>query len=119
MHGDLDAATVVALDRLDRTHPLQPRHGRRLRIVDAATGQITQQAVVTDEVAAQKGLSDGRALVTTAEHTLLLGPVPAARGIGPRRVPAGPGVTRRPPTQLCIPDTAARINQARIGASIP
>ncbi|HJB09354.1 MAG TPA: hypothetical protein H9786_02305 [Candidatus Brachybacterium merdavium] len=78
MHGVLEAGTVVALDRLDRTHPLQPRHGRRLRIVDAATGQITQQAVVTDEVTALKGLSGGRALVTTAEHTLLLGPVPAA-----------------------------------------
>lgn len=77
LRGVLESGTVVALDRLDRTHPLQPRHGRRLRIVDAATGQITQQAVVTEEITALAGLSGGRALVTTAEHTLLLGPVPA------------------------------------------
>jgi len=77
MRGVLEAGTVVALDRLDRTHPLQPRGAQRLRIIDATTGQITQQAAVTEEITAVRGLSGGRALVTTEEHTLLLGPAPA------------------------------------------
>ncbi|GAA1491128.1 PQQ-binding-like beta-propeller repeat protein [Brachybacterium sacelli] len=73
VHGTLEADTAVVLDPASRTRSLQPRGAQRLRVVDAGTGTVTADAVVTGEVRGVRGVGDGRALVTLGERTLLLG----------------------------------------------
>lgn len=73
VHGTLESDTAVVLDPVRRTRPLQPRGAQRLRVVDADSGTVTADAVVTDPVRSVHGVGDGRALVTVGERTLLLG----------------------------------------------
>lgn len=73
VNGTLEAGTVVVLDPVERTRALQPRGAQRLRVVDADTGTVTADAVVTDPVRSVHGIGDGRTLVTVGEQALLLG----------------------------------------------
>ncbi|WP_304502259.1 hypothetical protein [Brachybacterium sp. FME24] len=72
--GTLEAATAVALDPVERTRSLEPRGAQRLRVIDAATGDVTHDSVVAGEVRGVHGVGDGRALVTLGDRTVLLGP---------------------------------------------
>ncbi|MFC7375289.1 MULTISPECIES: PQQ-binding-like beta-propeller repeat protein [unclassified Brachybacterium] len=74
VRGSLEASTAVVLDPLERTRALDPRGAQRLRILDAATGEVTHESVVDREVDAIHPVGAGRALVTTGDSTLLLGP---------------------------------------------
>ena len=73
MRGDLSAGTAVVLDATARTASLQPRSAQRLRVIDAATGEVTGQWRTAEQVDAVRGVGAGRALVTTGDRTLLLG----------------------------------------------
>lgn len=73
MRGDLSAGTVVVLDATARTASLQPRSAQRLRVIEAATGEVTGQWQTAEQIDAVRGVGAGRALVTTGERTLLLG----------------------------------------------
>ena len=74
VRGSLGAGTAVVLDEVPREHPLDPRGARRLRVVDAADGTVTAQLVTTERITQLQPLSGGRALVSTDEEALLLGP---------------------------------------------
>jgi hypothetical protein len=73
VRGDLGSGTVVVLDEVEREHPLDPRGLRRLRVVDAADGTVTAELVTAEELTQLRPLSDGRALVSTEQQTVLLG----------------------------------------------
>ena len=72
--GTLGAGTAVALDEVPREHPLDPRGARRLRVIDAADGTVTEELETAEEVTQLRPLSGGRALVSTEEQAVLLGP---------------------------------------------
>lgn len=74
MRGTLEDGTVVVTVPAERTEALQSRRARQLRVLDAATGEVTHQSVLTEEMVSFRGLSGGRALVTTEDRTVLLGP---------------------------------------------
>ena len=74
VRGSLTAGTAVVLDPLVRESPLDPRGAQRLRVIDAASGEITAEAVVGDDIDAVHPLGGGRALVTVDGKSLLLGP---------------------------------------------
>ena len=74
MTGTLGAGTAVALDEVPREHPLDPRGARRLRVIDAADGTVTEELETAEEVTQLRPLSGGRALVSTEEQAVLLGP---------------------------------------------
>ncbi|MDN5822492.1 MAG: PQQ-like beta-propeller repeat protein, partial [Brachybacterium sp.] len=73
VRGTLDAGTAVVLDGVQRERPLEPRSTRRLRVIDAATGDVTFEAHVAEEIDAVRAVGGGRALVTVDGETLLLG----------------------------------------------
>jgi PQQ-like domain len=72
VRGALDDSTAVVLDPVERTRALEPRGTQRLRVIDAATGDVTHETETAQEVSAVHGVGDGRALVTVGERTLLL-----------------------------------------------
>lgn len=74
MRGALNDGTVIVAVPAERTEALDPRRAQDLRVIDAATGEVTHQSVVTEEIVSLRGLSGGRALVTTEESTVLLAP---------------------------------------------
>ena len=74
MRGALDDGTVVVAVPAERTEALHPRRAQDLRVIDAATGEVTHHSMVTEEIVSLRGLSGGRALVTTDERTVLLAP---------------------------------------------
>ncbi|ASK65418.1 hypothetical protein CFK39_05750 [Brachybacterium avium] len=73
VRGTLEAGTAVVMDGARREQPLQPRSTRRLRVIDAATGEVTFEARVAEEIDAVRAVGGGRALVTVDGQTLLLG----------------------------------------------
>lgn len=72
--GSLDAGTAVVLDEVPRDHPLDPRGARRLRVIDAADGTVAAQLDTAERITRVQPLSGGRALVSTEEQAVLLGP---------------------------------------------
>jgi hypothetical protein len=72
--GSLDAGTAVVLDEVPRDYPLDPRGARRLRVVDAADGTVAAQLDMAERITRAQPLSGGRALVSTEERAVLLGP---------------------------------------------
>ena len=73
VRGTLEAGTAVVLDEVERERPLAPRSTRRLRIIDASSGEVRLEARVAGEVGAVHAVGGGRALVTVGGQTLLLG----------------------------------------------
>jgi len=73
VRGTLDAGTAVVLDAVVRERPLEPRATQRLRVIDAATGEVGMETLVAEEVGAVHAVGGGRALVTVGDRTLLLG----------------------------------------------
>src|SRR5699024_10893241 len=104
VRGTLEAGTAVVLDEVERERPLAPRSTRRLRIIDASSGEVRLEARVAGEVGAVHAVGGGRALVTVGGQTLLLGACRcrAPERLGPLAVPgrgalrerAGSGVLR-------------------------
>jgi hypothetical protein len=74
VRGMLDAGTAVVLDPVERRRPTDPRRARRVRVIDAATGEVTARARVAEDVGAVHAVGGGRALVTVGGQSLLLGP---------------------------------------------
>lgn len=74
VRGTLAAGTAVVLDSAERERSLDPLGLQRLRVIDAATGEVTVEAQVAREVGAVHPVGGGRALVTVGGETLLLGP---------------------------------------------
>lgn len=75
VRGAVAAGAVVVLDPLPREHPLDPRDGRRLRLVDAEDGTVLATLELPDEPRAVRPVGGGRALVTTGSgETFLVGP---------------------------------------------
>src|SRR5699024_478350 len=74
VRGTLEAGTAVVLDEVERERPLAPRSTRRLRIIDASSGEVRLEARVAGEVGAVHAVGGGRDLVTAGGQTLLLAP---------------------------------------------
>ena len=73
VRGMLGAGSVVVLDPASRTAALDPRGGRRLRVIDAGTGEMTFESVVSGSAEPVAAVGRGSALVTDGDRTLLLG----------------------------------------------
>lgn len=73
VRGGLAAGTAVAVDPVARERPLDPREGRRLRILDAATGEVALERRTAQRIEAVHPVGGGRALVTVGERSVLLG----------------------------------------------
>src|SRR5699024_1375760 len=89
VRGTLEAGTVVVLDEVERERPLAPRSTRRLRVIDARSGEVRVEARVAGEVGAVHAVGGGGALVTVDGPPLL-------RGAGRPRTAARPGPRGRP-----------------------
>ncbi|WP_262424589.1 hypothetical protein [Brachybacterium sp. Z12] len=63
----------MVLDTVVREEPLEPRGAQRLRVIDAMTGEVTVEMLISEEVGAVHAVGGGRALVTVGGETLLLG----------------------------------------------
>jgi hypothetical protein len=74
VRGGLAAGTAVVLDELERERPLDPRGAQRLRVITAQDGAVTEELLLDEEIRALHPASGGRALVTTDQRTVLLGP---------------------------------------------
>lgn len=74
VRGSLTAGTAVVLDPVVRESPLDPRGAQRLRVIDAATGEVTADAIVDGDVGPVRAVGGGRALATVDGESLLLGP---------------------------------------------
>lgn len=74
VRGSLAARTAVVLDPVVRRSPLDPRGAQRLRVIDAASGEITAEATVEGDIGPVHPVGGGRALVTVDGESLLLGP---------------------------------------------
>ncbi|MBM7501952.1 hypothetical protein JOD52_002792 [Brachybacterium muris] len=73
VRGMLGTGSVVVLDPASRTAALDPRGGRRLRVIDAGTGEMTFESVVSGSAEPVAAVGRGSALVTDGDRTLLLG----------------------------------------------
>lgn len=73
VRGSLAAGTAVVVDEARRTAALDPREGRRLRVIDAATGEVTVEAVLARPPEASVPVGTGMALVTDGDRTHLVG----------------------------------------------
>lgn len=71
--GMLGAGSVIILDPASRTTALDPRGGRRLRVIDAGTGEISFESVVAGSAEPVAAVGRGSALITAGDRTLLLG----------------------------------------------
>lgn len=71
--GSLAQGTAVVRDSLERQTPLTPRGAERLRVLDAASGEVTVDTEVAERIEAAHPLGGGRALVTVDGQALLLG----------------------------------------------
>lgn len=74
VRGTLRAGTAVVLDAAARERPLDPRGARRLRVIDAASGEIVVRARVSEEIGTVRAVGGGRALITVGDRSLLLAP---------------------------------------------
>ena len=74
VRGELAEGTAVLVDPVPRESPLDPRGAQRLRVVDAATGEVTASLTTAREIGALRPVGGGRALVDVDGETLLLGP---------------------------------------------
>jgi len=75
VRGTVAAGTVVVVDPLLREHPLDPRDGWRLRIVDAEDGTVLASVDLPGEPEAIRAVGGARALVTIdSGETFLLDP---------------------------------------------
>lgn len=72
VRGVLGAGSAVVLDPAVRTAPLDARDARRLRIFDAATGEVRIEVVVEGDLEPAAAVGVGAALVTEGDRTLLL-----------------------------------------------
>lgn len=73
VRGTLAAGTAVVLDGVQRERSLEPRSTRRLRVIEASTGEVALETRVAGTIDALHAVGGGRALVTVGDETLLLG----------------------------------------------
>ncbi|MGO1286769.1 MAG: outer membrane protein assembly factor BamB family protein [Brachybacterium sp.] len=73
VRGALGSGAAVVLDTVVREEPLEPRGAQRLRVIDAMTGEVAVEMLISEEVGAVHAVGGGRALVTVGGETLLLG----------------------------------------------